>query len=59
MFSNALNKKEIAFYYLNVNREFDCFKKKNYNYGTVSYINGKFSNNKNKITSKFYGYFTV
>lgn len=53
LFSNELDKRKgIAFYYLDVNKEVGLFRSGEYSFGTVSYINGKFSNDKIKFTSK-------
>lgn len=53
IFSSELDsKKGIAFYYVDVNREEGLIRKGEYSFGTVSYINGKFKNDKLKFTSK-------
>lgn len=53
IFSNELDKKKgIAFYYLDVNKNAGLLRSGEYSFGTVSYIKGKFSNDKIKFTSK-------
>lgn len=53
MFNNELDRgKGTVFYYASTDKQADLFRKGEYTFGTVSYIDGKFSNDKINFTSK-------